>query len=242
MGKKGWDGAKTAADKHTATGKFCRLENDGDKVIVAFVGDPFSREVVWNESTNRYEEAPAGEKSNLRVTINVYNLAQKKVQIFEGGVTWFRQVLAVRDKYGLDNWYFEITRQGAKGNPKTTYTIFPETKIDDASKKDLAALELFDLEVESSKSDDDEPATTGAAKPANGSNGSSGDKLIDPDVASRLVARLKELPDKDAPKQFVKTFGVERVRDIPFSKQSEAVAAVDALVKSSAPVEIDPFS
>lgn len=242
MGKTGWDSGQKAAEQHAATGKFCRLENDGEKIVVAFLGEPFSREVVWNETTNRYEDAPEGEKSQLRVSINVYNVPLKRVQIFEGGVTWFRQVLAVREKYGLDVWYFEMTRQGAKGSPKTTYTIFPEKKIEDDAKKDLSGLELYKLDEEVAKGDDETPEKTGNGAQAASGNGSSSDRVIDPDVATRLVTRLKELP-KESLKPFLATFGVSRVRDIPFSRQGDAVAEVDALAKSAEkPAEVDPFS
>lgn len=241
MGKSGWDSGKKAADQHAATGKFCRLENDGEKIVVAFIGEPFSREVVWNETANRYEDAPEGEKSQLRVSINVYNVSLKRVQIFEGGVTWFRQVLAVREKYGLDTWYFEMTRQGAKGSPKTTYTIFPEKKIEDDAKKDLAGLELYKLDEEVAKGDDETPAKTGNVLQAATGNGSS-EKEIDPEVATRLVSRLKELP-KESLKPFLAKFGVARVRDIPRSREKDAIAEVDALAKATEkPAEVDPFS
>lgn len=244
MGKLGWEESQKETEKHSSTGKFCRLEGDGESVIVGFLGDPYSREVVWNEAENRYDEAPAGEKSSLRVSINVYNVALKKVQIFEGGVTWFRQVLNVREKYGLSNWYFEIKRQGAKNNPKTTYTILPDNKIDDAGKKDLAAFELYDLSTEVVKDESSTPTKTGGEKKSKASKGNGADRLIDPDVSSSLVSQLKELPNaKEVVKDFLKKFGVDRIRDIPFVRQGEASADVESLVKAATkPAEVDPFA
>jgi hypothetical protein len=57
-----WDKARTLADQHASQGGiFVRLANDGDKVVGAFCGEPFAREVVW--TGERYETFDAGRRT-----------------------------------------------------------------------------------------------------------------------------------------------------------------------------------
>ena len=43
-----WDTASRLADKHANQGGiFVRLTSNGDKIVGAFCGEPFAREVVW---------------------------------------------------------------------------------------------------------------------------------------------------------------------------------------------------
>jgi hypothetical protein len=44
-----WDNAKALAEKHAAAGGiFVRLQNDGDKVVGVFCGEPYAKEVYWD--------------------------------------------------------------------------------------------------------------------------------------------------------------------------------------------------
>jgi len=136
------------ADKHASSGGiFIRLTGDGDKVIGAFCGEPFPREVVW--TGDRYEtfdpDVHTDKRPSLRVMINFYVPAEQDMKVIEGGTVWFKDVLKVRDKYGLDKWLFEVERHGEAGDPKTTYTILPEEKLDDAHKAEIAGAGLHDL-------------------------------------------------------------------------------------------------
>ena len=107
---KGWDQAKGLADKHTSSGSglFVRLAGDRDKVVGAFAGDPYARETHW--TGERYEVCTGdgcsicseGKRPNLRVSMNFYVPAERDLKIIEGGVTWFKDLLKARDKYGLD--------------------------------------------------------------------------------------------------------------------------------------------
>ena len=144
-----WDKAKSLADKHANQGGiFVRLANDGDKVVGAFCGDPFAREVVW--TGERYEtfdaEVHTDKRPSLRVMLNFFVPAENAMKVIEGGPVWFKDVLKVRDKYGLDKWIFEIERHGEAGNPKTTYSILPEEKLTDELRARIAAVEVHDLE------------------------------------------------------------------------------------------------
>lgn len=126
---------------------FIRLVNDGDKVVGAFCGEPFPREVIWNGKY--YEDfdpdVHVGKRPSLRIMLNFFVPAENKMKVFEGGVMWFRDVLRVRDKYGLDEWLFEVQRFGAAGNPKTIYTIRPEKKIDAEMRLQIDAAKMHDL-------------------------------------------------------------------------------------------------
>jgi len=114
-----WDKAKNLADKHASQGSiFVRLQNDGDAVVGVFCGEPYAREVYWDGE--KYVEAtadgpPAGATAktpSLRVALNFYVPSEGTMKIVEGGTQWFRDLVNVREKYGLDKWLFEIKRHG----------------------------------------------------------------------------------------------------------------------------------
>jgi len=243
----GWDQAKGLADKHSGSGSglFVRLANDRDKVVGVFVGDPYARETHW--TGERYEVCTGegcsicaeGKRPNLRVSMNFYVPAERDLKIIEGGVTWFKDLLKARDKYGLDKWLFEIERHGAAGDPKTSYTILPEEKLTPEQIKEIDTLRLHDLpKVVLGGSDNFDSYDKG---------GSGGGETIDARLASQLVGRLKSLP-RDAVDTFLAKFGVQRVRDLKASDEKAATAFIASLEgKYSEPrggggEEVDPFA
>jgi hypothetical protein len=181
--KNSWDQAKTLADKHANQGGiFVLLANDGDKVVGAFCGEPFAREVVWTgekyETYDAANSAHSDKRQSLRVMLNMFVPAENAMKVIEGGTTWFKDVLKVRDKYGLDKWIFEIERHGEAGNPKTTYSILPEEKLTDELRSKIATVELHDLERLASGEPGDgapaqpsQPARAAAAGPWEGCPG-----------------------------------------------------------------------
>lgn len=147
-----WENAATLADKHEKSGGiFIRLTNNGDKIVGAFCGEPHAREVHW--TGEKYAECTGegcshcggGKRPSLRVLLNFFVPEDGEMKVIEGGTTWFKDVLKVRDKYGLDKWLFEIEGHGETGDPKTSYSILPETKIDDEHRAKINAAELHDL-------------------------------------------------------------------------------------------------
>jgi hypothetical protein len=243
----GWDQAKGLADKHSGSGSglFVRLANDRDKVVGVFVGDPYARETHW--TGERYEVCTGegcsicaeGKRPNLRVSMNFYVPAERDLKIIEGGVTWFKDLLKARDKYGLDKWLFEIERHGAAGDPKTSYTILPEEKLTPEQTKEIDALRLHDLpKVVSGGSDNFDSYDKG---------GSGGGETIDARLASQLVGRLKALP-RDAVDTFLAKFGVQRVRDLKASDEKAATAFIASLEgkyaepRGGGAEEVDPFA
>ncbi|MDY0059818.1 MAG: hypothetical protein RBU45_08420 [Myxococcota bacterium] len=240
-----WDKAKSLADKHANQGGiFVRLANDGDKVVGAFCGEPFAREVVWTgeryETYDAANDAHSDKRPSLRVMLNFFVPAENAMKVIEGGTTWFKDVLKVRDKYGLEKWIFEIERHGEAGNPKTTYSILPEEKLTDELRAKLAAVEPHDLERlasgepgDGAPSQPSQPARAAATGP------------IDPRLAGELVARLKSLPRTDVD-AFLAKFGVQRVRDLRAADEAAARTFLDQLeakqAPAAAPAEVDPFA
>ena len=236
-----WESARELAEKHANQGGiFVRLANDGDKIIGAFCGEPYAREVIWTgERYETYDEdnpAHGDRRPSLRVMLNFFVPAEGGMKVIEGGTTWFKDVLKVRDKYGLDKWLFEIERHGEAGNPKTTYSILPEEKLTDDMRGRIEAAELHDLgqlaSAEATEPSKSEPAKPKAAGP------------VDPRVAGELVARLKALPRSDVD-SFLGKFGVQRVRDLKAADEDAARALLDQLEQARAQVpagEIDPFA
>lgn len=140
-----WDDAAKMVESATG-GRFMKLA-DGESAVVVFVGDPHPREVAFVDG--RYLDASdpdaAGAKATTRVAINVVHLHNMQVQVLEQGATFFRDLLAIRKKYGLDKWAFEITRQGT--GLTTKYKILPDTQLSDEQRAKIDALPLIDLSL-----------------------------------------------------------------------------------------------
>ena len=220
-----WDNASRLAEKHTNQGGlFVRLGANGDKVVGAFCGEPFAREVVW--TGERYEvfdpATHADKRPSLRVMINFFVTPEDDMKVIEGGTVWFKDVLKVRNKYGLDKWLFEIERHGDAGDPKTSYSILPEERIDEgmrtrigrASEHDLAAIASGDGIGTGEKSPS---RPTAPAAPT-----------VDLRTASEIVARLKALPRSDVD-AFLRELGVERVRELKVSDLPTATRLLERL-------------
>jgi len=231
-----WDKARTLADKHANQGGlFVRLANDGDKVVGVFCGEPFAREVVW--TGERYEtfDSDSAEHSDkrpsLRVMLNFFVPAEGAMKVIEGGTNWFKDVLKLRDKYGLEKWLFEIERHGDAGNPKTSYSILPEEPIPEEVRARVAQAELNDLARLAEAG--------GAPAPTSGP--------IDAQVAAEIVARLKALPRAEVD-TFLTQFGVQRVRDLKASDEPAArqlLGGLEARARQQtapAAAEVDPFA
>jgi hypothetical protein len=231
-----WDKAKSLADKHASQGSiFVRLQNDGDTVVGVFCGEPYAREVYWDGE--KYVEAsadgpPPGATSktpSLRVALNFYVPSEGTMKIVEGGTQWFRDLVNVREKYGLDKWLFEIKRHGKPKDPKTKYTILPEEKIDDALRATLARVATHDLAQMSAPSEE--------------TDATDGPRVVDVDVARQFADRLRALPRSDAD-TFLQEFRIERLRDLPNDRVPAALQLLMRLEAShkSASAAVDPFA
>jgi hypothetical protein len=247
-----WDIAKQMAERHTSS-IFVRLANDGDKVVGVFVGDPYPREVVWTGEKYLDVKNPEAEKylkkgrsSSLRVATNLYIPAENVVKVYEMGAVVFKDVFKLRDKYGLDTWAFEIERHGGKGDNKTSYTILPEQRLDDAMRRKIAQLELHDLEKVLSNTDDgddgDEERGFDSYEDKQDAPKDKRDRPIDSAILEQVMPRLKVLP-RERLDEFLKQFKVQRVKDLRAGDQTavlEFLSRIEAAMQP--PREIDPFA
>lgn len=226
-----WENAKQLAEKHVAAGGiFVRLQNDGDKVVGVFCGEPYAKEVYW-DGQKYIDTPPEGSalKPSLRVSLNFYVPADGAMKIIEGGTAWFKDVLEVKEKYGLEKWSFEIKRRGKKGDPKTKYSILPDTQVDDAMRARIVAAGLHDL------------GAVGATPDADGDGApTEAPKAIDLDTARQLVDRLRPLP-RDVATAFLAEMKIERIRDLMSADLPRALRFIEAREKPAA-AAADPFA
>jgi hypothetical protein len=202
------------------------LQNDGDKVVGVFCGEPNAREVFW-DGTKYLDTAPdEGAKASLRVAFNIYVPAEGAMKIIEGGTAWFKDLLEIKEKYGLDKWVFEVKRRGKKGDPKTKYSILPETQVDDAMRARIAALPLHDLA--NMRGDGDRDAAPTPAAPT----------AVDLDVARTIADRLRALPRASA-ESFLTKFKIARIRDL---LNVDVPAALRFITELELPTDADPLA
>ena len=234
-----WTKTEELAKRHDQGGsQWLKLANDGAKAVVVFLGEPYPREVCFVDGKYLpFDDTlkAQGLKPSLRVALNVGLADSKEVKVLEQGVMFFKDLVRVREKYGLEKWAFEVQRHGAPKDPKTTYSILPEQQLTAEQQRAFKALPLIDLEglyVESEAAGAEEPAP-----PPTGP--------IDPKLATAMAGALKALP-RDATKRFLEKFGVTRLRDLTAAQAEKARQFVDALVQESAPApeggDIDPFA
>jgi hypothetical protein len=277
-----WDEAKKRSEESKNAGQYVKLADHGDKFIGAFVGDPDFREYAYNEKTTKYEAwtaelEAAGKTKVTRYLINVYVLKTgtgkdmkdvveaERVKIWECNNKAFTDICKVKEKFGLDAYFFEVERNGKKGDSKTSYTILPEVKIDDATKKLIAAAKLHDLEK--ADAGDESTDLSSHDKHAKGTNGTAtaGDlsgvvraaqtpppaaaplapppaaspETIDPETSSRIIGRLKALP-REKIEAFLARFGIAQIKLL---KRADVATAETWLSDAEGkPAAIDPFA
>lgn len=242
-----WEQTEQLAKKHDqGGGLWLKLAGDGDKVVVVFLGDPHPREVCFAEG--RYVEfddklKAQGHKPSLRVALNVALFDSKEVKVLELGVMFFKDLVRVRDKYGLEKWAFEIQRHGAAKDPKTTYTILPEHQLSAEQQKAFQALPLHDLaKLYAAARDDKDTSLDSFDKKTE----AKADAPVSPNVAQGIATALKALP-RDAVDRFLQKFGIQRVKDLRASQVDKARAFVEQLQAELASTaadedEVDPFA
>src|SRR5690242_14788014 len=107
-----WQRTEEIAKRHDAGGgQWLKLAADGDKAVVVFLGEPFPREVCFVDGKyTPWEDKlrAQGLKPSLRVAINVALWDTKEVKVLEQGIVFFKDLLRIRDKYGLEKWAFEV--------------------------------------------------------------------------------------------------------------------------------------
>lgn len=242
-----WQQTEEMAKKHDQGGsQWLKLGNDGDKAVVVFLGEPYPREVCFADG--KYvpfdDKAKAqGLKASLRVALNVALYDSREMKVLEQGVMFFKDLVRVREKYGLDRWAFEVQRHGAPKDPKTHYSILPEHQLTADEQRTFQALPRHDLRKLYIEAETPEAAAAGAS----GAGGARVDGPVDPKLAQAITVQLKALP-REAVDRFLEKFGIQRVKDLPTSHLEKARAFVEVLVSDfTAPgaesqAEIDPFA
>lgn len=237
-----WEQTEELAKRHEQnSGFWLKLANDEDTAVVVFLGGPYPREVCFLEGKYvPFDDAARakGGKSSLRVAINVALYPSKEVKVIEQGAVFFKDLVRVRTKYGLEQWAFEVQRHGAAKDPKTTYSLLPEHKLSDDERRAFLALPLHDLEKMYT-----EEAEDAVAEPL-GSYDARVAQPVDAATAQALVASLRELP-REAVDKFLAHFGLQRIKDLPATHAAKATAYVAQLRQDLAPpaaVDVDPFA
>ena len=217
----GWDGAKELTQKN-AGGIFIRLQNDGEKFVAAFRGDPFAREMHWvgeeyGECTGKGCEGCAkGSKLTTRVKINVFAVAEKAMKIFECSGKTFQDLLAVREKYGVDKWCFEVKRHGAAKSTKTKYSVLPERELSAESGR---------RRTPPPSTTSRSPKTTRVTQPPRCGPRTRTRGL--PAIVAEFRERLRRLPKDTAYYPILGTFGCERLDEILAVDEHRARALIE---------------
>jgi hypothetical protein len=232
---------KRLVEKHVNTsGVFVRLVNDGDSVVGVFCGDPYLREVVWNngryedyEPDNSVHNGPSIHRA-FRALMNIFVLPDERMLVMEGSRRWFRELLRVREEYDLQGWAFEVTRHGEPGDKKTKYSVVVNRPIDAQLRCRVAKAQLHDLGSASCSDGETKAArallhqrSSEVAKTVAGRGrgslerefsgvGRSTYAFIDPATAANVIGRLSKLPVEDV-KSILGEFGAERVRELKAS-------------------------
>jgi hypothetical protein len=237
-----WQQTEEMAKKHDqGSSTWLKLGNDGDKAVVVFLGEPFPREVCFVDGKYMpFDDKlkAQGLKPSLRVALNVALYDTKEVKVLEQGVTFFKDLVRVREKYGIEKWAFEIQRHGAAKDPKTTYSILPEHQLTPEQLKEFQGLKLNDL---------DKLYSGGDESSSLGSYDRKDEGVIDAGTAQAIATQLKTMP-REAADRFCKKFGVARIKDLPTAQVEKARAFVEVLASEfAAPAaadshETDPFA
>ena len=252
----GWDQAKEVAEKSRGGGSYIKLENDGDKIVCAFLGEPHAKEVHWTgdgtelcegEDCKLCKKGPPQAKFSINLFVKTLFTKDRKgydeeeigeVRIFEQGIYFFNDLVSIEEKYGFTKYWFEIERQGKAKSTKTRYKInvLPEDKITKEEKEMLGEVELFDLENPSSRNNDDddnddkEPESERKPRTSKSSKSSkrTSDDLIDTDESQEIVTRLKMRPREELT-GFLKKFNIKRIKDIKQSQLKDVLAYINEL-------------
>ena len=156
---KAWDSAIDRAAKNIPIcanqDPLFTLAHDGDEVTLVILGDPYSYEMTYDEGrhhTKLYtiEPKPRGSKFVVRIAINVAVYSTKTVMVLDSSPPLFKEIIAVRNKYGLDKWAFVVSRR--YGTPDqtlamhTSYSALPEHQLTDAERAEFVSLPLHNLQ------------------------------------------------------------------------------------------------
>ena len=204
-----YDNTTQEADKsaRSSSDPFIHLLNDRDSIVGAFVGNPLARKVHWGGQ--QYDDCLGidcpycriGQAAQFRVSINLFVPEKNEMKIIEGGERWFRDLLKVRNKYGLDKWFFEVERRHDTSKSWPRYSILPDRKISAAQLETIHSYKLHDLKAIFSRRDQTQ--------------------CLDSEIVTEFTTRLNRLPSSDVA-VFFQQLHVSNLGDIPATNESAA--------------------
>ncbi len=237
--------------------KYVKLENDGDKVIGAFVGAPKIRESWYDpktEKTEKFTSQHKAEGKSPRVTF-MFNFYRTKegnkehiipvtppmMSVLQVNFKTYKLILKSREKFGLDGKFFEIERSGKKGDQQTSYSVLPDDDIPADLQASLRRAEVAHdaFTDEGTKvpegvltlndlREDAEEVTASAKKAGNGTSSTTNADAAEASLVDDLKKRLKQLP-RPFIEKFLGRFGVTAVKDLKRSDSAGAVTFVTGL-------------
>ena len=147
-----WDKAKEESEKADDS-IFIKLK-DGQAVSGVFAGDPYIFYSIFKDP-KEYQEKVKGSSLKFKVNFVIKNQdGSFALKIFQQGNTFLKDLLEMREEYGLD-YVYKIKRKGT-GKDDTKYHILPVKPLDDGQKQDISNLDLLDL-VKKDKPADETP-------------------------------------------------------------------------------------
>lgn len=140
-----------------------KLSNDGDSEIVQFLMTDcadipiFSAHTIELNGKERTINCPREPEDSVDVCplcasgaatkvcryILMYSHTSKKILVWERGPQFIKKLEVLSNRYNpLSKMVFEIVRNGAKGNTKTTYEVLPVTDVEPI---DVSQLDVPDI-------------------------------------------------------------------------------------------------
>jgi len=149
MGEQTWQSVIARAaklDEVSDTGYMLKFTHEKQHVYLVFVGEPYAYEAVFVPGISSWVlaqdacVAPSG-ATQLRVRINVYVLEHGSVpggmRIFDMDVRTFKDLVNLRDKYGLEAWVYDLCVEKLDArNPDIS--IYPEMRLQDDLRSKIA--------------------------------------------------------------------------------------------------------
>lgn len=212
---RGWQAPPERSGGGDGKGTWLKLAGDGDVAVVVFLGEPLAREVVFDGGKYiRFERShqDQGVEAKVRFSINVGVLITSiagikvpDVKVLEMSAALYRDVFALRTKYGVTDWCFELKRQGKPKDPKTKYQVLPERQLAAAEKEWAARATLLDLAQLY-----DNQAREAPASAVN-------------EAASRELAQLVGRLEREAQQRFLERFGIRTLGELTPSVMPSAI-------------------
>lgn len=203
---------KKSKQRQRMGGHFLQLK-DGDYVIVAFLGEPMVREVIWENGKTRTlteQDRKEDKKGSVRFALNIWvrefcpnggePQTVNKLQIIEQGTTWYEKIVEhEEEEHGIYNNWFKIKRKGS-GRDDTKYSVHLKAELTSEEKEDLKNIELFDLEKKLSRSGDDNEEDEE-------------EEIISEKIANTIKKNLSNIPREEIT-AFMKRFKTAKIKDI----------------------------